>query len=63
MNYSNYRGMNENKTNLENNAWDRWTKQDSKRDYRLVPEYENIVNKRHYQQYRPPSSNLYSRDS
>lgn len=58
INYSNFRVTNQNKTNLENSAWERW-KQDGRKDFKYVPEYENIMKTRQYQQYRPPSSNSY----
>ena len=62
MNYSNYRGINENKINVENNAWERW-KQEGRKDFKYVPDYENIKKNRQYQQYRTPSTTAYFRDS
>jgi hypothetical protein len=63
MNYSNnYKLINEIRGSGENNYLERWSRQENKKDYKYLPEYE-IAKTRQYHQYRQSSTKLYSRDS
>ena len=63
MNYSNnYKAMNENRGSGENNYLERWGRQDNKKDYKYLPEYD-YAKTRQYHQIRPTSTHLYSRES
>jgi len=44
--YSNYREIDENKANVENKGWEKWSKDDRRKEYKYLHKYDNIIQNR-----------------